>query len=318
MANNKTKKVGVLVIKKQVIIDTDPGIDDAVALAIALYSDEVDVKLITTVAGNVGLDYVTQNTLKLLSFFDKKIPVAKGLDAPLIREIINASDIHGETGMEGYDFEEPSDQLLLKEHAVNAMRETILTNEEPITIIGIGPLTNIAMLLKMYPEIKTSIKEIIFMGGSLTRGNSGIMSEYNIEFDPEAAKIVFDSGVPIVMVGLDLGLKALILLEDSKKIKEMNKVGDMFYHLFNRYRGGSMQTGLTMYDSTAIAYLLRPDLFDVVDSFMDVELTGKYTTGATIVDLQGILKKESNAKICVDINQEEFKKWFLTSIEQCE
>ena len=174
------------------------------------------------------------------------------------------------------------------------------------------------MLLKMYPETKTSIKEIIFMGGSLTRGNSGIMSEYNIEFDPEAAKIVFDSGVPIVMVGLDLGLKALILLEDSKKIKEMNKVGDMFYHLFNRYRGGSMQTGLTMYDSTAIAYLLRPDLFDVVDSFMDVELTGKYTTGATIVDLQGILKKESNAKICVDINQEEFKKWFLTSIEQCE
>ena len=311
-------KVGVLVIKKQVIIDTDPGIDDAVALAIALYSDEVDVKLITTVAGNVGLDYVTQNTLKLLSFFDKKIPVAKGLDAPLIREIINASDIHGETGMEGYDFEEPSDQLLLKEHAVNAMRATILTNEEPITIIGIGPLTNIAMLLKMYPETKTSIKEIIFMGGSLTRGNSGIMSEYNIEFDPEAAKIVFDSGVPIVMVGLDLGLKALILLEDSKKIKEMNKVGDMFYHLFNRYRGGSMQTGLTMYDSTAIAYLLRPDLFDVVDSFMDVELTGKYTTGATIVDLQGILKKESNAKICVDINQEEFKKWFLTSIEQCE
>ena len=305
-------------IKKQVIIDTDPGIDDAVALAIALYSDEVDVKLITTVAGNVGLDYVTQNTLKLLSFFNKKIPVAKGLDAPLIREIINASDIHGETGMEGYDFEEPSDQLLLKEHAVNAMRETILTNEEPITIIGIGPLTNIAMLLKMYPETKTSIKEIIFMGGSLTRGNSGIMSEYNIEFDPEAAKIVFDSGVPIVMVGLDLGLKALILLEDSKKIKEMNKVGDMFYHLFNRYRGGSMQTGLTMYDSTAIAYLLRPDLFDVVDSFMDVELTGKYTTGATIVDLQGILKKESNAKICVDINQEEFKKWFLTSIEQCE
>ncbi len=318
MVNNQNKKVGVLVIKKQVIIDTDPGIDDAVALAIALYSDEVDVKLITTVAGNVGLDYVTQNTLKLLSFFDKKIPVAKGLDAPLIREIINASDIHGETGMEGYDFEEPSDQLLLKEHAVNAMRETILTNEEPITIIGIGPLTNIAMLLKMYPETKTSIKEIIFMGGSLTRGNSGIMSEYNIEFDPEAAKIVFDSGVPIVMVGLDLGLKALILLEDSKKIKEMNKVGDMFYHLFNRYRGGSMQTGLTMYDSTAIAYLLRPDLFDVVDSFMDVELTGKYTTGATIVDLQGILKKESNAKICVDINQEEFKKWFLTSIEQCE
>lgn len=311
------KKVGIIVVKKQIIIDTDPGIDDAVALAIALYSNEIEVKLITTVAGNVGLDYVTQNALKLLQFFNKDVPVAKGLDAPLIKERINAGAIHGETGMEGYTFKEPTDRLLLKEHAVNAMRETILTSQEPITIIAIGPLTNIAMLLKMYPETKAKMKEIIFMGGSLTRGNSGVMSEYNIDFDPEAAKIVFDSGVPIVMVGLDLGLKALILLEDSMKIKEMNKVGEMFYHLFKRYRGGSMQTGLTMYDSTAIAYLLRPDLFEVVEAFMDVELNGRYTTGATIVDLEGFLKKETNATVCLDIDQDAFKKWFLTSIEQC-
>ncbi|WP_414838530.1 ribonucleoside hydrolase RihC [Carnobacterium sp. TMP28] len=304
-------------VKKQVIIDTDPGIDDAVALAIALYSEDIEVKLITTVAGNVGLDYVTQNALKLLQFFNKDVPVAKGLDAPLIKEIINAGAIHGETGMEGYTFEEPTERLLLKEHAVNAMRETILTSQEPITIVGIGPLTNIAMLLKMYPETKTKMKEIIFMGGSLTRGNSGVMSEYNIDFDPEAAKIVFDSGVPIVMVGLDLGLKALILLEDSMKIKEMNKIGEMFYQLFKRYRGGSMQTGLTMYDSTAIAYLLRPDLFEVVEAFMDVELNGRYTTGATIVDLKGFLKKEANATVCLDIDQDAFKKWFLTSIEHC-
>ncbi|MCA9767063.1 MAG: nucleoside hydrolase, partial [Carnobacterium sp.] len=141
--------------------------------------------------------------------------------------------------------------------------------------------------------------------------------KYKIDFDPEAAKIVFDSGVPIVMVGLDLGLKALILLEDSMKIKEMNKVGEMFYHLFKRYRGGSMQTELTMYDSTAIAYLFRPDLFEVVDAFMDVELNGRYTTGATIVDLEGFLKKETNATVCLDIDQDAFKKWFLTSIEQC-
>lgn len=303
--------------KKQVIIDTDPGIDDAIALAIALFSSEIDVKLITTVAGNVGLNHVTQNALKLLKFLNKDIPVAKGVGAPLIREIMDASSIHGETGMEGFIFEEPDDHLLLKEHAVNAMREVIMTSKESVTIIGIGPLTNIAMLLTMYPETKTAIKEIIFMGGSLTRGNSGVMSEYNIDFDPEAAKIVFNSGVRIVMVGLDLGLKALILPEDSTEIKEMNKVGDMFYHLFKRYRGGNMQNGLTMYDSTAIAYLLRPDIFDVVDTFMDVELTGKYTKGATIVDLEGFLNKESNATVCVDINQLEFKKWFLTSIKKC-
>lgn len=304
--------------KKQIIIDTDPGIDDAVALAIALFSNELEVKLITTVAGNVGLDYVTQNALKLLEFFGKDIPVAKGLDAPLIREMKDASQVHGETGMEGYDFKEPTNQLLLKEHAINAMRETILNSKELITILAIGPLTNIAMLLKMYPETKAQIKEIIFMGGSLTRGNSSVMSEFNIDFDPEAAKIVFDSGVPIVMVGLDIGLKVLIFPEESQKIKAMNKVGEMFYDLFKRYRGGSMETGLTMYDSTAIAYLLRPDLFEVTKSFLDVELNGKYTTGTTIVDLQGLLNEEPNATICVDIDQDGFKEWFLTSIENCQ
>lgn len=304
--------------KKQIIIDTDPGIDDAVALAIALFSNELEVKLITTVAGNVGLDYVTQNALKLLEFFGKDIPVAKGLDAPLIREMKDASQVHGETGMEGYDFKKPTNQLLLNEHAINAMRETILNSKELITILAIGPLTNIAMLLKMYPETKAQIKEIIFMGGSLTRGNSSVMSEFNIDFDPEAAKIVFDSGVPIVMVGLDIGLKVLIFPEESQKIKAMNKVGEMFYGLFKRYRGGSMETGLTMYDSTAIAYLLRPDLFEVTKSFLDVELNGKYTTGTTIVDLQGLLNEEPNATICVDIDQDGFKEWFLTSIENCQ
>lgn len=303
--------------KKNIIIDTDPGIDDAVAIAIALYSNEVDVKLITTVAGNVGLEYVTKNTLKLLNFFGKEVPVAKGFDSPLIREKIDASNVHGKTGMEGYDFEEPDDHLLLKENAVNAMYKTITSSEEPITIVGIGPLTNIAVLLKMYPETKSNIKEIIFMGGSATRGNSGVMSEFNIDFDPEAAKIIFDSKVPVTMVGIDVGLKALVFPEDSKKIKDMNKIGHMIYSLFSKYRGGSMKTGLKMYDSTAIAYLLRPDLFEAVETFVDVELNGKYTTGATIVDLKGYLNQENNATVCLDIKQKEFKDWFLASINNC-
>nr|WP_218778123.1 ribonucleoside hydrolase RihC [Marinilactibacillus psychrotolerans] len=311
------KEEVIKLTKKHIIIDTDPGIDDAVALAIALYSEEVDVKLITTVAGNVGLEYVTDNTLKLLKFFDKEIPVAKGFDSPLLRELIDASNVHGKTGMEGYDFEEPDNHLLLEEHAVNAMYKTIMTSPEPITIVGIGPLTNIAVLLKLYPETKSNIKEIIFMGGSASRGNSGVMSEFNINFDPEAAKIIFDSKLLVTMVGMDVGLKALVFPEDSKKIKDMNKVGHMIYSLFSKYRGGSMKTGLKMYDSTAIAYLLKPDLFEAVETFVDVELNGKYTTGATIVDLKGYLKKESNATVCLDINQNEFKDWFLEKINDC-
>src|SRR5690606_10281021 len=147
--------------KRPIIIDTDPGIDDAVALAIALYSEKLDVRLITTIAGNVGLDKVTLNALKLLKFFKKEIPVAMGADRPLIKEPIDASNVHGSTGMDGYDFEEPTKELLLKENAVNAMYRVIMESEQPITLVPIGPLTNIALLLKVYPEVKEKIAEIV-------------------------------------------------------------------------------------------------------------------------------------------------------------
>ncbi|URN96452.1 MAG: ribonucleoside hydrolase RihC [Candidatus Pristimantibacillus lignocellulolyticus] len=303
--------------KRPIIIDTDPGIDDAVALAIALYSDKLDVRLITTIAGNVGLDKVTTNALRLLKFFNKNIPVALGADRPLIKEAIDASDIHGSTGMDGYDFEEPTEDLVLKENAVNAMYRVIMASEEPITIVPIGPLTNIALLLSMYPDVKTNIAEIVLMGGSTTRGNFGVMSEFNIAADPEAAKMVFQSNLPIVMVGLDVGLKALVYPEDSAKLKEMNKTGNMIYQLFQKYRGGSLKTGLKMYDSTAIAYLLQPEMFQVVDTYVDVELSGSMTMGCTVVDLKGYLKKPNNAKVCVDIDPQMFKQWFMESLSKC-
>jgi len=302
---------------RPIIIDTDPGIDDAVALAIALYSEKLDVRLITTVAGNVGLDKVTFNAMRLLKFFNKNVPVALGADRPLIKDPIDASDIHGSTGMDGFEFEEPSEELVLKENAVNAMYRVIMDSKEPMTIVPIGPLTNIALLLKMYPEVKNNIAEIVFMGGSASRGNAGVMSEFNIFADPEAAKIVFQSELPIVMVGLDVGLKALVYPEDSAQLKDMNKTGNMIYQLFQKYRGGSMKTGLKMYDSTAIAYLLQPEMFQVVDTFLDVELHGTMTTGCTIVDLKGYLGKPHNAKVCIDIDPHMFKQWFMDSLKKC-
>ena len=176
--------------KRPVIIDTDPGIDDALAIAIALFSDELDVKLITTTAGNVSLENVTNNALKLLSFFGKDVPVAAGAPRPLIEPLVDASNVHGVTGMEGFDFPEPKTELLLKENAVNAMRRVIMESEEPITLVPIAPMTNIALLFSMYPEVKGNIKEIVLMGGSASRGNKGVMSEFNVATDPEAAKIV--------------------------------------------------------------------------------------------------------------------------------
>lgn len=303
--------------KRPIIIDTDPGIDDAVALAIALFSERLDVRLITTVAGNVGLEKVTYNALRLLKFFGKQIPVAKGAEGPLIRKLVDASSIHGKSGMEGYDFEEPSDELLLKENAVNAMHRIILESPEPVTLVTIAPLTNIALLFKMYPEVKKQIREVAMMGGTAGRGNKGVLSEFNIATDPEAAKIVFGSGVPITMAGLDVGWKALVFPEDSAKLKGMNKTGSMVYALFQKYRGGSMKTGLKMYDSCAIAYLLCPEMYRIVDTFVDVELNGSMTAGCTLVDLKGYLHQPNNARVCLDINPDLFRKWFLDSLEKC-
>jgi non-specific riboncleoside hydrolase len=303
--------------KRKLIIDTDPGIDDAIAIAIALFSDELDVKLITTVAGNVSLDLVTENTLKLLTFFGKGVPVAKGAKEPLIQKFDDAKNVHGASGMDGYEFGEPVRSNLLEEHAVNAMRRTILESDTKVTIAAIGPLTNIALLLKMYPEVKENIDEIVFMGGSLTRGNKTVMGEFNIATDPEAAKIVFGSGVKLVMAGLDMGLKALVYPEDSEKIKTFGKTGDMMYSLFQKYRGGSFKTGLKMYDSCAIAYLLCPEMYELTDTYIDVETQSALTLGCTIVDLKGYMKKEANAKVCTEINPDIFKEWFLKSIKKC-
>lgn len=304
-------------MRRPIIIDTDPGIDDALAIAIALFSEEMDVRLITTVAGNVSLEHVTNNALKLLNFWGKDVPVAKGAAHPLIEPFIDASNVHGVSGMEGYDFPEPKEELLLQEHAVNAMRRVILESREPVTLVPIAPMTNIAQLLIMYPEVKENIREIVIMGGSAGRGNKGVMSEFNVATDPEAAKIVFASGLPIVMAGLDVGWKALVYPEDSEKIKMMGKTGEMAYCLFKRYRGGSFQTGLKMYDSCAIAYLLQPDLFQVEETYVDVETQGQMTRGCTVVDLKGYLKKEANVKVCMDIDGTRFREWFMDRIGKC-
>lgn len=303
--------------KRPIIIDTDPGIDDAIAIAIALFDETLDVRLLTTVSGNVSVDKVTDNLLRLLKFWGKDVKVAKGARKPLVRVNEDASSIHGSSGMDGYEFPPVTYENLLKEHAVVALRDELLRSDEKITLVPIGPLTNIALLLSTYPEVKEKIEEIILMGGSAGRGNYGVLSEFNIGFDPEAARIVFESGLKITMAGLDVGLKALVFHEDSLEIKAKNKTGEMVYALFQKYRGGSLKTGLKMYDSTAIAYLLKPELFDTVYTHVTVETEGTYTKGATLVDLKGYLKKDPNVTVCLDIKQQEFSQWLKQALAKC-
>ncbi|MGX7139116.1 hypothetical protein RV15_GL000750 [Enterococcus silesiacus] len=320
MLHGSSLKEGKKKVKKsrKVIIDTDPGIDDAIAIAAALFDERLDIKLFTTVAGNVSVDKVTKNLLKLLAFWDKEVPVAIGSDRPLLREAINASDIHGSTGMDGYEFPESKYELLTKNHAVIEMYKVLMESKEKTTIVGIGPLTNIALLLRMYPECVERVEELIIMGGSLARGNYGVLSEFNIAADPEAAKIVFESKMPLTVVGLDVGEKALVLPEERATLQKMNKTGDMIDHLFSAYRGGSLDTGLKMYDGCAIAYLLDPEMFEVRESYVTVETQGLLTAGATLFDLDGYLGKEINCRVCVDIDEKQFRRWFLEAIRKCD
>lgn len=303
---------------RKIIIDTDPGIDDAVAIAAALFDERLNIKLFTTVAGNVSVDKVTKNLLKLLAFWNKRVPVAIGSDRPLLREAINAADIHGRSGMDGYDFPESRYELLTKNHAVIEMYKVLMDSKQKTTIVGIGPLTNIALLLRVYPECVERIEELVIMGGSLGRGNAGVLSEFNIAADPEAAKIVFESDIPLTMVGLDVGEKALVLPQEREQVQKMNKTGDMIDHLFRQYRGGSLETGLKMYDGCAIAYLLEPEMFEVKEAYVAIETQGMLTAGATLVDLDGYLGKTANCQVCVDIDEEQFRQWFLEAIKKCD
>lgn len=298
-----------------VIIDTDPGIDDAVALAIALFHKEINVKLITTVSGNVSLAKTTKNTLRLLEFFGMTdIEVAAGASKPLVKVPEYADDIHGDSGLDGFVFPEITTKAL-SIHAVEAMRQAIELSSKPITLIPIGPLTNIALLISMYPNCKSNIERIILMGGSAYRGNTTPYGEFNIYVDPEAADIVFHSEVPIVMCGCDIGDKAVVTSSLFQRMKKLGATSKMLCDLFECYRGGSLDSGLRMYDLCAIAYLVKPELFETKECFVGVELNGTFTKGSTNVDLMDRLHLQANAKVLTNIKVPEFQEWFMEQLE---
>lgn len=301
---------------RKLIIDTDPGIDDAAAIAILLSDPSLDVKLIASVSGNVGIEHTTNNALKLMTFFNKDIPVAKGAAMPLMRGNIFATNAHGKSGMGGFEFPEPNLELLLKENAVMSEYHTIMALEEKVTILTIGPLTNIALLISTFPEVKEKIEEIIMMGGSTERGNIGVYSEFNVNVDPEAAKIVFRSGIPITMLGLDIGRKARLTAGDLDELDNCGKAGKMISSLFRSYDGGNIEEGVKMYDPSAAMYLLEPELFKVKEAYVDVEICSPLTSGATVVDFDGVLNKEKNTTVCIDVNVDKFRENYIKRVRE--
>ncbi|EOW6518765.1 ribonucleoside hydrolase RihC [Cronobacter dublinensis] len=299
--------------KTPIILDTDPGIDDAVAIAAALFSPEIDLQLITTVAGNVSVEKTTRNALQLLHFWQADVPVAQGAATPLTRPLRDASSIHGESGMDGYDFP-AHDRQTLNVPAFQAMYERLMASPEPLTLVTIGPLTNIALLLTHYPACTAKINRLVMMGGSAGRGNFTPNAEFNIAIDPEAAARVFESGIEIVMCGLDVTHQAVLTPDYLAALPALNRTGQLLHALFSHYRAGSMTTGLRMHDLCAIAWLLRPELFTLKRCFVAVETRGDYTAGTTVVDIEGRLNRPANAQVALDIDVAAFREWVAQTL----
>lgn len=304
---------GHCVKKTPIILDTDPGIDDAVAIAAALFSPEIDLQLLTTVAGNVSVEKTTRNALQLLHFWQADVPVAQGAATPLTRPLRDASSIHGESGMDGYDFP-AHDRQTLNVPAFQAMYERLMASPEPLTLVTIGPLTNIALLLTHYPACTAKINRLVMMGGSAGRGNFTPNAEFNIAIDPEAAARVFESGIEIVMCGLDVTHQAVLTPDYLAALPALNRTGQLLHALFSHYRAGSMTTGLRMHDLCAIAWLLRPELFTLKRCFVAVETRGDYTAGTTVVDIEGRLNRPANAQVALDIDVAAFREWVAQTL----
>ena len=302
---------------RNIIIDCDPGHDDAIAILMALANkDKLNILGITTVGGNQLLHKVTQNALKILSFLDENIPVASGEAKPLTREIHTGADAHGESGMDGPILPE-SKYSVVSTNAVEFMYQKIRESKIKVTLVPIGPLTNIALLLRTYPEIKSNIEMICIMGGGIHTGNRTAASEFNIYVDPEAAKFVFHSGVDIVMAGLDMTNKAMIMDDERECLRGKGMVSNFVSELLDFYSIAGKRFGFegsSLHDPCAIGYLLRPDLFEGKRYHVDVETQGELTRGMTLADVRPVPEKEANAFVLLEVKRKEFVEYVCSCI----
>jgi len=309
-------------VRTPILIDCDPGHDDAIALLLALASPEVELLGITTVAGNQTLDKTTANALKILEFVGRtEIAVAAGAARPLVREPYVAAYVHGETGMDGPDLPEPH-TAPVAQHAVDFLAERLVRSEQPVTLVPTGPLTNIGLLLVRYPEVTERIERIVLMGGAIAEGNVTPAAEFNIWADPEAAARVFTSGIDVTMIGLDVTHKALFQPADSKRLAATGRVGKLVSELFAFYQQFHSEQygwdGSPVHDAVAVAHVVRPGLVQTADRGVVVDCGGELSRGRTYVDLWGRAGWEPNAHVGVDIDAQGFVDFLverLTSLE---
>lgn len=303
--------------KRKIILDCDPGHDDAIAIMLAARHPAIDLLGITIVAGNQTLNKTLVNGLNVCQKLDINVPIHAGMPKPIMREQIVADNIHSESGLDGPKFA-PLVRKAESKHAIQYIIDTLMNSDGDITLVPVGPLTNIAVAMRMQPAILPKIREIVLMGGAYGTGNFTPSAEFNIYADPEAARVVFTSGVPLVMMGLDLTNQTTCTAD---VISRMKKVGGPAGELFSDIMSFTLKTqyenyglaGGPVHDATCIGYLINPDAFKMQDMYVEIDVNNGPCYGRTVCDELGVTGKQSNTKVGMTIDT----KWFWDLVEAC-
>ena len=293
---------------KPVIIDCDPGHDDAMALLLAVASPELELVAVTTVAGNQTLDKVTANAIRVLDVAEvHDVPVAAGADRGLVHAARAASEVHGETGLDGPDLPPPS-RAPEGVHAVELIARHL--RERPLTLIAIGPLTNIALLLATHPELSGRIERVVIMGGAIGIGNVTPSAEFNIWSDPEAAARVFASGLEVTMVGLDVTHRAMLSAARAEALRSAGRAGAVVADLHAFYRRFHLEVyghdDTPVHDALAVARVIRPELLGTRRLAVEIDITHGPCRGRTVVDELKRTGREPNADVAYEVDADGF------------
>jgi inosine-uridine nucleoside N-ribohydrolase len=303
----------------KILIDCDPGHDDLMAILLACASPQLRLAGITTVAGNQTGEKTYRNALRTLTLIGRTgIPVARGADKPLLRAPTVAPEIHGVSGLDGADLPEPGFQGL-PEHAVDFLIHTVMESSEPVTLVPTGPLTNVALALLKQPELARRLERIVLMGGAVRDSNVTPAAEFNIYVDPEAARIVFACGAPIVMVGLDVTNQARLSFQDIEELASWNgRVSRVVAPLLRFFARANRDVfgfdGAPLHDALAVAHLIRPEVIKTRKMNVEIETAGELTRGRTVADLYGISRRAPNAEVALEVDLPLFKELLFQAI----
>ncbi len=305
-------------MKTKIILDVDPGHDDAIAILLAAKHDALDLRGITVVAGNQVLEKTLKNALNICYFAGIQTPIYAGMAEPLFREQIVSEDIHGDSGMDGPEFEELHG-CAEEQHAVDFIIQECLKYDRELVLIPTGPLTNIAMALIREPGIKKGIKEIVLMGGAYGIGNTTPAAEFNILVDPEAAHIVFESGLPITMVGLDLTHQAKAYPETVERISRLGTpVASLIVELLKffaiTYKEVFSFDAPPLHDVCAVAHVIDRTLIKTKQMRVDIDTDRGLCYGRTVCDFNGVTGRTPNAEVALELDQEGFWDLLISTV----